>query len=289
MERDTKSVQLDHRGGRDSEAGGGRNNYAPAICESTELGDLGINALVVGESSGQEVCRISEAIVFKGGFELLDAKWSLDSGRTVEFRIVEEPGHDRINPFKQYQRRRNGRVGQSFYAGIVLDGADKATYSGDVMLAGWGDSHDKGQWVRFWLDPEASLHPFAGFTRRSTSSVGQLFAAAIVITIEPGGGLQVSEDAAAGDDHGGNRVRRLSSDAHLMVTGNFFRQWLEEKSDFTEALHRKGRTWDAVTSKKYVKWVLGIESLSDLDRMSDKADRFHKEFRIPFSKWNGKE
>jgi hypothetical protein len=30
-------------------------------------------------------------IAYKGGFELLDAKWDLSSGRTVKFRLMEEP------------------------------------------------------------------------------------------------------------------------------------------------------------------------------------------------------
>lgn len=229
---------------------------------------------------------LHRSIVFSGSFELLNAQWALDSGRTVDLRIVEEPGHDKVNPFKQYQRKRAGRVGQSFHAVIVADGDTRSAYDGPVMLAGWGDSSDKGQWVRWWLDEESALHPFAGFTRRSGMGLGKFFAAVVALTVEPGGCLQDAHET------GGDKQpapRKLSADAHLIVTSQRFGQWLEEKCEYTTRLHEEGRKWDAQTAKKYVKWKLKVESLSDLDRIEEKAEQFHKEFRIPYSKWNGRE
>lgn len=48
-------------------------------------------------------------IAYKGGFELLDAKWDLNHGRTVKFRLMEEPGRPILmHPFAAFTRRRGG-------------------------------------------------------------------------------------------------------------------------------------------------------------------------------------
>ena len=195
------------------------------------------------------------------------------------------PGADQVNPFKQYHRKRGGKAGQSFYATIVADGVEKPAYAGDIMLAGGGETFDKGQWITLWIDEDSSLHPFAGFTRRSAGAVGQKFAAVFVVTAEPGGD---AEPVTAAVQSAGS-VRKLSQDAYLIVTGGFFCQWLEEKSEWTEKLHKAGRVWNADTAKSYVKHMLDIESLSDLDRDAEKAKLFHELVRKPFSQWRGRE
>ncbi len=279
-------VQHDHQGRGEGEftpsgtAEADRSTrYLDQEIDSSEAGGSGSGRVDEAESEDRNG---NKNYAFRGAFELINAQWSLDFGRTVDFRILEEPGHDKVNAFKQYQRKRNGRVGQSFYAVIVPDGQTQPTYESDVMLAGWGDTSDKGQWVRFWLDEEAGLHPFSGFHRRTSGVVGQLFAAAINITTEPNG--------HPGDvPQSKNKGRTLSQMAFLTITQARFKQWLEEKSEFTRKLHAQGRTWDANTVKAYVKWVLKIESLGDLDRVTEAAERFQKEFEQPFNKWSGRE
>lgn len=266
-------------GGQDNHQGGYGGHIGKTVGQSVG------STLVGGPANIEREIPDTSLIAWQGAFELIDAQWSLGSGRTVDFRIIEVPGEDRINPFKQYQRKRGGRVGQCFYATIVRDGESIPTYTGDLMLAGWGDSSSKGQWASYWIDEDSNLHPFAGFTRRSTGVVGQTFAAAFVILTEPGGNI----DASAPAGRSIQAPRKLSADAHLMITGPFFRQWLEEKSEYTQALHQKGQTWTAETARRYVKWLLGIESLADLDRMAEKATMFHEKIRRPFAKWNGRE
>lgn len=219
--------------------------------------------------------------VFEGELELINATWSLDSGRTVELRIVEHDDmHDLINPFKVYQKKRAGKMGQRFQAAIVAVGETTPTYSGELMLAGWADT-EKGKTVKFWIDHEADTHPFAGFDRRTATKVGQLFMGVLV---------EIQDDGSAVDKEAEERVsprKLLSRDAHFMVTGDLFQQYLRERTDIEGKLRRRGKTLDAATSKQYVRSVLGVESLKDLDTRPDLAARFHDEIRKPFVKWGG--
>lgn len=227
-------------------------------------------------------------IAFRGEVELLQASWSLDSGRTVEFRLIEGPGIDRVNPFKQYTRKRNGHAGQLFYGSMALVGSETTMYMDDVMLAGWGDSHDKGQWVKFWLDEVAERHPFAGLTRRTTANLGQMLIVALVLLDDEGKPIdpnleRIVEEAVR------PKSRSLSSQVHLMVTGHMFVQYMREKSVWARKYIEAGNQLTPEVARQHVKAVLKIESLSDLDRFPDKAKRFHTEIRIPFAKWSGEE
>lgn len=242
-------------------------------------------------SSGTKISLQSFAteslITFSGECELLQATWDLSSGRTVELRILEKPGIDRVNPFKQYTRRRNGHAGQLFAMAISEVGNSNIVYSSDGMLAGWGDSHDKGQWVKFWLDEEADRHPFAGYRRRHGQELGQFFMVALVLLDSEGNAIDPTAEHLAEAAAESRKGRTISQQAHLMITGSMFVQYLREKSSWTKTLIRQGREWDADLARRYVKWFLKIESLSDLDRYPEKEARFHREIREPFSKWSG--
>lgn len=231
---------------------------------------------------------IENLIAFRGEVELLQASWALDSGRTVEFRLIERPGADRVNPFKQYTRRRNGHAGQLFYASMALVGAESTMYMDDVMLAGWGDSHDKGQWVKFWLDEEAERHPFAGLTRKTTASLGQMLIIALVLLDDEGKPIDPSVERTV-EEASRPKSRSLSSQVHLMITGHLFVQYMREKSVWAQKYVAAGNQLTPEVARQHVKAVLKIESLSDLDRFPDKAAQFHKDIRIPFSRWSGQE
>lgn len=190
-----------------------------------------------------------------------------------------------MNPFKQFVRRRNGKVGQRFMAAIVPVGFDEPAYSGEVMLAGWADT-EKGKTARFWLDEEADRHPFAGYDKRS-SKPGSLFMGAFRLLNDDqtnGDATEQAEQQQVG--------RRLSSQIHLMVTSPLFCQFLTERNSKTANLQAQGLRWDSMhngemMSKAFVKRFLGIESLADLDRDAPKAERFHEVFRKRFLKWSG--
>lgn len=193
-----------------------------------------------------------------------------------------------MNPFKEYVRRRNGKVGQRFAGSIVEIKLQAVVYGGELMLCGWADT-EKGKTVKFWLDEEAERHPFAGFDKRTAGGLGTMFMGAFAIL--DCDQKDIDPEARKIVENGG---RRLSSQIHLMITSAQFAKFMTERSRRTATLHQKQLTWSSIhngemMTKAYVKAFLGIESLADLDRDKGKAEMFHKVFRQPFARWSGRD
>lgn len=247
----------------------------------------------------------SDNVAFQGDCELLNAAWSLDSGRTVQFRICGE-AFERLHPFKQFTHRRAGRAGTIFQGAIAdVKSGGVVVYRGDVMLAGWGDANTLGQHFTLWLDDEADRHPFAGCGRRKNGVPGDIFFLVLVEVsddgtpinqekrrrveaaqgaTEPGGVRAADKPGAAGAVAGGparpaRAPRKLSATAHLIVTGPMFVRFLTE----TKAHIRK--TWTVELARVYAKQVVGVESLSELDRSTEAAQRFEELIRRPYARW----
>lgn len=255
------------------------------------------------KSIAQEMAEVA----FQSDCELVNASWSLDSGRTVEMRIC---GHayDRVHPFKRFTLRRNGRVGTRFTATIAHrtgDGIDpELVYHSDAMLKSWSEGSGGGQTFVLWLDDEADRHPFAGYERRKYGSPGELF---YVILVE------LHDDETAVDQSGRARAergnteprgvresdngppskafparpargpRKPSAAAHLIVTHPMFVRYL------TETRAGLVKKWTPELARKYVKSILKLESLSELDRNADAARRFEEEIRRPYNRWSTQE
>lgn len=237
----------------------------------------------IGSSlEAQEDKRLKQIVAHEGDFELLDAKWDLNSGRTVELRILEQPGEDKVHPFKQFQKRRNGRVGTRFHAVITHSVTAALIVNGEVQLAAWAEGSDKGQSVKFWLDEEASLHPFAGFRGKRGQTVGEIFVGVFIELDDDNSPINQGQRARVeGESKGG----KLASLAWLMSHKNErFIQFLKEKAARPPWLSGE---WEERTAELWIKYVCKIESFKDLDRMPDKADVFHSHIRRPFAKFNG--
>jgi hypothetical protein len=240
-----------------------------------------------------------ENIAFRGDCELLNASWSLDSGRTIEFRITGQ-AFDRLHPFKQFTQRRAGRAGTLFQAAVAdVKAGGELVYRGDAMLAAWGDSNTLGQHFKLWLDEEADRHPFAGYSRRKAGVPGDLFFVILVEVSDDGtpvdqerrrraeanqsqGVLQTDQSGTAGAISGGaarGAAKKLSSQAHLTVTSPMFVRYLQE----TKSHIRK--EWTKDLARAYAKHVVGVESLSELDRSGEAAQRYHDQIRRPFLRW----
>lgn len=237
-----------------------------------------------------------QEIAFQSDCELLNAAWSLDSGRTVEFRIT---GHayERMHPFKRFTQKRAGRVGTRFVASIAHrqhDGMVAVMYHGDAMLKAWGDNSSVGQNFNLWLDDEADRHPFAGYERRKQGAPGELFYVVLVELQDDDTAVDQekranAEGKPAPPAHGSAKgrarsgPRKPSAAAHLIVTSAMFVRYLSET--------RPGlvQKWTPELARKYVKQKLGLESLSQLDRETPAAQRFEDEIRRPYNRWNNQE
>lgn len=259
-------------------------------------------------------------IAWHGTVELLNAAWSLDAGRTVELRLCGD-AYDRIHPFKRFQKKRNGRVGTRFQAVFSRVEDQAELLNMEVMLAAWKDSSSIGQSILLWLDDEVEMHPFCGCSRRKTNQSGDVFALVLVELNDddapvrqshssPGPGhdpvpatnvhdgaaasegapaprrqnaqaAQGAQPGARGSGNGGKttRGRKLSSSVYLLVRGQRFLQWLKETKGTLV------KEWTGELAHRYIKHVINVESLSDLDRDTAAVERYHKEIRRPYERW----
>jgi hypothetical protein len=145
---------------------------------------------------------VNELIAWQGTVEILNATWSLDTGRTVELRLCGD-AFDRVHPFKQFQKRRNGRVGTRFQAVFSRVDSGEQILNMEVMLAAWKDSSSIGQSITLWLDNEVETHPFCGCTRRKANQPGDVF---VLVLVELN-----DDDTPINQTQRGNLERELQS------------------------------------------------------------------------------
>lgn len=271
-----------------------------------------------GEEIGADTDDVGNLVAFQGTVEILNATWSLDSGRTVELRLCGD-AYDRVHPFKRFQKKRNGRVGTRFQAAFSRVDTGDQVLSMEVMLAAWKDSSSIGQSITLWLDDEIAVHPFCGCQRRKAQQPGELFALVLVElndddspvnqsrsdrgatennapdTRGAGQGDQTASGVTPGAAPGGAGARgpsgrgknpgprKLSSSVHLLVTSPIFLRWLQETKGTLV------KEWTTELARRYVKKVIQVESLGDLDRDQAAVKRYHDEIRRPFERWRYQE
>lgn len=257
-------------------------------------------------------------VAWSGTVEILNATWSLDSGRTVELRLCGD-AYDRLHPFKRFQKKRNGRVGTRFHSAFSRMDSGQEVLAMEVMLAAWKDSSSVGQSITLWLDDEVETHPFCGCTRRKANVTGDMFALVLVELADDDTPINQPEPQSAGAGEGiagaategtqvpeapdgdpvhpgrggsavrnqaapkGRTARKFSASVHLLVTGVRYVQWLQETKGTLV------KEWTPELARRYTKQVLEVESLSDLDRDQNAVNRFHELIRRPFARWNKQE
>jgi hypothetical protein len=217
--------------------------------------------------------------------ELIGASWDLDSGRTVTVRVVEPPGPHCIHPFKEFTHKRGGRAGTVFQAVMFTVEGQVPVYADQVMMSGWGEDNGKGQWVRFWLDESAAVHPFAGLARKRAQERGT-FLMCVLIELDDDG-TAIDQDLRAKIEK--HKRRSVASQVAVMVRSPTFVQWLREKApaDLTAKIERQHGAWDGDLAHRYVRYVLNIESMGQLNTDKAAFKRFENEIRKPYEQWSG--
>ena len=223
-------------------------------------------------------------VAHQGMMELLDAKWELNSGRTVKLRIVDNPEAPLIvNPFTQFVRRRGNRVGTRFEAAFVRYGEGRPFFKGEMMLAGGGQPLGQGMWVKFWLDDEADHHPFAGCAGRKGDHPGDLFGVVMV---------ELDDDDVVIDQAKRRRVEgkqggALARYSALLCTNELFLQYLSEKMGVGDPITYRPAEWWASEdhAARWIRWACGVESRAELDNNAKAAEIFHERIRRPYSEW----
>lgn len=226
-------------------------------------------------------------VAHQGMMELLDAKWELNSGRTVKLRIVDTPEAPLIvNPFTQFVRRRGNRVGTRFEAAFVRYGEGRPFFKGEMMLAGGGHPLGQGMWVKFWLDDESDHHPFAGCAGRKGDHPGDLFG---VVMVELDDDDVVIDQAKRRklEGKGGGDLARYAA---LLCTNELFLQYLSEKIQvgLPDPVSRPASWWGTDDhAARWIRWMCSVESRAELDNNPKAAEMFHERIRRPYSEWRG--
>jgi hypothetical protein len=224
-------------------------------------------------------------IAYKGGFELLDAKWDLLSGRTVKFRLMEEPDRPMLmHPFVNFTRRRGGRVGTRFHMAMTVIGKEEPMFTGEVMLMSGGQPLGQGFWVSFWLDDEAIHHPFAGYRGRKGDRPGDMYSAAFVELDDDDSAIDQVKRRKVEDAHA-RAGQTLSQYCYLLCNNEMFILYLEERA-LVKGTSRTIHWWakdDRVA--RWVRWRCNIGSRSDLDTDKEAAKIFHEQIREPYADW----
>lgn len=138
-------------------------------------------------------------------------------------------------------------------------------FKGEVQMAGWGETHNGGCKVTFWLPDSEAMEPFRSATIKKGKIAGQRF---MMVLVE----INDDETPKVPEKH-------FSSEAHLMVTGPYF-------VAFCRATVMGAFGWDAERCKRYAKWTIGVESLSELDSNPAKAKAFRELIQRPLAEWS---
>jgi hypothetical protein len=137
-------------------------------------------------------------------------------------------------------------------------------FKGEVMLAGWQETHNGGAKVTFWLPSPEELEPFRMATVRKGKTAGQRYMCVLV---------EIDDQEQP--------VHHPSSSAHLMITGP---QFLE----YAKAVGPNRGHWDSARAREWAKYLMGVESLAQIDTDPQALLRYERLVRIPFAEWNGK-
>ncbi|GAB1837400.1 hypothetical protein MyNCGM121_41800 [Achromobacter xylosoxidans] len=146
-------------------------------------------------------------------------------------------------------------------------------FQGEVMLAGWSQTHNGGAKVTFWLQDDTDLEAFKAMTVAKGKTAGQRLA---LVAVEIGDDEQLkpvmgNPMTVAPDKTKGEKLA-----------------WLAIQ------LCKNPHFWDFAGVSNEInarEWLLamcgGINSRSDLDTDEEAADLFHANVRKPFREWMG--
>lgn len=136
-------------------------------------------------------------------------------------------------------------------------------FTGEVMLAGWQETHNGGAKVTFWLPSSEELEPFRMATVRKGKTAGQRYMCVLV---------EVDTDEKP--------VAHPSNSAHLMIMTEAFLAYAKESGPNREH-------WDGQRARAWAKYLIGVKSLAEIDSDPQALARYHEMVRRPFAQWNG--
>ncbi len=134
-------------------------------------------------------------------------------------------------------------------------------FQGEVMLAGWSQTHNGGAKVTFWLSDEDDLAAFKAMTVAKGKTAGQRLA---VVAVEIGDDEQPKPQPQPEQPKGGE----LAKLAGMFCQSVHF--WEFCRAD------------DADEARDWILRVCGVQSRRDLDHNPTAAQIFHERVRKPY-------
>lgn len=131
-------------------------------------------------------------------------------------------------------------------------------FQGEVMLAGWSQTHNGGAKVTFWLQDDIDLEAFKAMTVAKGKTAGQRLA---LVAVEIGD----DEQPKARPEQRGGELAKL---AGMFCQSTAF--WEFCRAD------------DADEARDWILGVCGIQSRRDLDHNPKAAQLFHDRVRKPY-------
>jgi hypothetical protein len=153
---------------------------------------------------------------------------------------------------------------------------DVVVYKGELMLAGWSESHNGGAKVTFFLPDADALEAFRNLTVAKGKRAGHRMMAVLV---EIGDGEQ---PVSQSDKRGGS----LTKLAALFCGQEKFWDWVRatDAATWTRAEALAMTDEPATVVAEWIRLVCNVKSRSELDTNPSAARLFHQHVRIPYSK-----
>lgn len=146
----------------------------------------------------------------------------------------------------------------------------QTTFTGEMQLAGWSETHNGGCKVTFWLPDATELDAFRALTVRKGNTAGHRFMAALV---------------EVGDDEQPVQPEAPKGGMLAKLAG-----MLCDQPEFWAFLNRLDANGgqiiqNAEDAANFVRDVCGVASRAELDHNETAAQAFHQKIRLPYVRW----
>jgi len=150
-------------------------------------------------------------------------------------------------------------------------------FQGELMLAGWGETHNGGAKLTFWLPDAGELDAFRALTVRKGNTAGQRFMAVLVQIGDdelplPAPALKPSAQAKPGLNAGSITLLAV----RLCQSPDFY-LWATEHFGFAVDCEK--------AAADVIKDICNIDTRAKLDHNGDAAQSFHESIRKPYLAW----
>jgi hypothetical protein len=143
-------------------------------------------------------------------------------------------------------------------------------FQGELMLAGWSETHTGGAKVTFWLPDADALDTFRSMTVRKGNTAGQRFMAVLVELNDDDTPKPVEPDKPKGGT--------LAQSAGMLCDTDLFQTYVVSKTDPEAGLSRN--QWAA----DYIRQFCRVNSRADLDH-SPTAKQLFGQLMADYRAW----